>query len=259
MSKLRTPPRSRRAASPRARATPPASRDRAARTALDDAGATDGARDEGLARAEDVLLAEACRRGREVLASAESAMADYGQWLLSNLFADDARAVLDREIEHPVWLALVRATESARFPLGRATVANALRVAAYDKRLADGAWDRLSYSHKVALLPLSAPKAMRAAARHTLAASLSVRQCAAYVQTLREQDAPGRRKLSPAAARRALGAMHERFEHAADVKRFAAQLARLDETQRGQATAQLESLVQALSRVLAAVRAQPDE
>jgi len=54
-------------------------------------------------------------------------------------------------------------------PLSQATVSNTVRVAAWDKRLADGSWSALSYSHNVALLPLNEPKAMRAAARHVLA------------------------------------------------------------------------------------------
>jgi hypothetical protein len=207
-----------------------------------------------LANVDDVLLAEAQRRGRELLAHAESAMAEYGQWLLAQLFADDARAVLDREIVQPVWLALVRAAESARMPLGRATITNALRVAAYDKRLADGAWDRLSFSHKVALLPLAAPKEMRAAARHVLAASLSVRQCAAYVSTLLPED-ERQKRLSPSGARRTLRALHGRFERAQDVKRFASQLSKLDDDARDEATTELESLLEALTTVLDSVRA----
>jgi hypothetical protein len=207
-----------------------------------------------VADADDVLVVEAQRRGREVLSRAETAIAEFGQWLFANVFVDDARAVLDRPIINPVWAELLRSAESEKLPLSRASLMHTLRVAALDKRLSDSAWSRLSFSHKVALMPLVEPKALRAAARHVLSASLSVRQARAYVAALREEQGEGAPKLSPAKALRSLGAVSGRFERAQDVRRFGAQLAKLDDEQRARAEAQIESLIEAFSSLLTSVR-----
>jgi hypothetical protein len=204
--------------------------------------------------ADDVLVVEAQRRGREVLSRAESAIAEFGQWLFANVFAEDARAVLDRPITSPVWALLLRSAESDKLPLTRVALSNTLRVAALDKRLSDAAWTRLSFSHKLTLMPLGDPKALRAAARHVLSASLSVRQARAYVLALRVEQGEGAPKLSPTKALRSLGAVSERFERAQDVRRFGAQLAKLDEEQRALAESQLESLIEAFSSMLTSVR-----
>jgi hypothetical protein len=204
--------------------------------------------------ADDVLVVEAQRRGREVLSRAESAIAEFGQWLFANVFAEDARAVLDRPITSPVWALLLRSAESDKLPLTRVALSNTLRVAALDKRLSDAAWTRLSFSHKLALMPLGDPKALRSAARHVLSASLSVRQARAYVLALRVEQGEGAPKLSPTKALRSLGAVSERFERAQDVRRFGAQLAKLDEEQRALAESQLESLIEAFSSMLTSVR-----
>ncbi|MDP3277451.1 MAG: hypothetical protein Q8Q09_19855 [Deltaproteobacteria bacterium] len=201
-----------------------------------------------------VLVVEAQRRGREVLSRAETAIAEFGQWLFANVFVDDARAVLDRPITSPVWAELLRSAESDKLPLTRVSLSNALRVAALDKRLSDAAWTRLSFSHKVALLALTEPKALRAAARHVLAASLSVRQTRAYVVALRDETGEAAPKLSPAKALRSLGSVSGRFERAQDVRRFGAQLAKLDDAQRARAEAQLEALIAAFSSMLTSVR-----
>lgn len=204
--------------------------------------------------ADDVLVVEAQRRGREVLSRAETAIAEFGQWLFANVFADDARAVLDRPITSPVWAELVRSAESDKLPLTRVSLTNTLRVAALDKRLSDASWSRLTFSHKVVLLALSEPKALRAAARHVLSASLSVRQTRAYVVALRAEHGEGAPKLSPAKALRSLGAVSGRFERAQDVRRFGAQLAKLDDEQRALAEARIEALIDAFSSLLTSVR-----
>jgi len=212
-----------------------------------------------VALTDERLVAEAQRRAREVLATAESAIAELGQWLLANVFADDARAVLDRPIESPVWLELMRTAESDKLPLSRVSLAQTLRVAALDKRLSDAAWSRLTFSHKVALLPLPGPKELRAAARHVLSASLSVRQTRVYVRSLRDEQEGAAPKLSPAKALRSLSSVSGRFQRAPDVRRFAAQLAKLDEPQREEAAAQIEALIDAFASMLDVVRRRDKE
>lgn len=207
-------------------------------------------------RSNEALVAEAIRRGREVVSQAEGALASYGEWLFANLFEGDSRAVLDRDLDDPAWVALMHSANSATFPMSRATLSTTLRVAAYDKRLADAAWQRLSFSHKAALLPLADPKTMRTAARHVLAASLSVRATNEYIANLRFPD--GRTpRLTPSGARKTITRLAEPFSQAKYLAQLESQLARLDESERTHVARELETLVEQLGHVLAALKKHP--
>lgn len=201
----------------------------------------------------DSLVAEAARRGREVFTAGEALFHGYGEWLFVNLFGGDTRAVLDADAEPPeAWATLVEQCGSERLPLSRSTLYNALRVAAWDKRLADGAWNGLSFSKKVALLPLGDAKAMRAAARHVLASTLSARGAAEYVNNLRAEGAKPPR-LTPQLAQRRLTKATTAFEDEAAVSKLATQLAKLDDDDKEAVKEKVERSIKQLQRLLTAL------
>lgn len=82
---------------------------------------------------DDALLAEALRRGRDVVDGAETLLAGYGQWLFANLFAGDAKAVLDRDPAGTVWHLLTNASNETTLALSVTTISNTLQVAALAK------------------------------------------------------------------------------------------------------------------------------
>lgn len=206
------------------------------------------ARDAVISAGDERLLAEAVRRGREVVSAAESAIASYGQWLFANLFAGETQLVLDVDPDHPVWRGLLDGRGAQSTGIARATLISTLRIAALDKRLADGAWSSLSYSHKVALLPLSEPKALRAAARHVLAASLSVRDARAYVGNLRSPEGAPLR-LTPGAARGAIRRLASSFARPRYVQKLETQLGRLEGDDREATRAELDALIEHFERL----------
>ncbi len=210
-------------------------------------------RGEASLKADAASLGEAIRRGRAVVDAAESAVASYGQWLFATLFASDTKSVLDRAIEQPTFDALLEAAESPTLPLGRGVIRVALRVAAFDKRLADEPWSRLHYSHKVELLPLGEPKLMRAAARHVLAASLHTPQVRLYVQRLLKPDGVPP-KLSPTTAVASIERFAGRFDRPRSVEKYATNLSRLADDKRDASLERIEVLVERLQRVVELVK-----
>lgn len=204
--------------------------------------------DASLSSEDERLLAEAVRRGREVVSSTESAVASYGQWLFAKLFAGETQPVLDADPDHPVWRGLIDAKGSNNTGIARGTLLSTLRIAALDKRLADGAWSSLSYSHKVALLPLGDPKVLRAAARHVLAASLSVRDARVYVGTLRNPQGTQLR-LTPGAARGAIRRLATSFARPRYVQKLETQLGRLEGDEREATRAELDALIEHFERL----------
>lgn len=72
-----------------------------------------------LSKADERLLAEAVRRGHEVVSATESAVAGYGQWLFPNVFAADTKLVLDQRPDHPLWVKLVKGKGAANPELPR--------------------------------------------------------------------------------------------------------------------------------------------
>lgn len=164
----------------------------------------------GIVLSPEALYAEALRRGVEAVRGAELLLAGYGQWLFANVLEGNTAAVLDGEIEHPVWTKLLDAADGATLPIGRGTLSVTLRVAALDKRLADAAWSALTYTLKTELLPLGDPKLMRSAARHVLAGGLSVREARKYVLSQLHPEGTIVR-LTPVKARSAIKRLSAQF------------------------------------------------
>ena len=207
-----------------------------------------------LKREQKLLLAEAQRRGREAMERAEGALAEFGQWVFANVFLGETQAVLDREPgDNDLYRALMMTAGSEQMPIARGSLSAALRVAAYDKRLADAAWSRLRFSHKEKLLVLAEPNAMRAAARHVLAASLDVNSTREYVAQLLGEPTPTR--ITPARAAKAALRASKPFLDAQHVSRWTKQLASLDPEERAEVASTLKAARTAINTLLEAVRA----
>jgi hypothetical protein len=212
-------------------------------------------------RSDDALVAEAERRGREVFSEGERLVHEYGAWIFANFFAGETAPVLDRRdvpedqlsakerAYRARWRALTALCGSARLPLSQATVSNTVRVAAWDKRLADGSWSALSYSSKVALLPLNEPKAMRAAARHVLAASLDARGASEYVDGILH---PGgkRLRMTPEAASKQVFQLAANVEDDSRFGKLETQLAKLDDDAKAAVADKLEFTIERLQKLL---------
>lgn len=201
-----------------------------------------------LSRADERLLAEAVRRGREVVSTTESAVAEYGQWLFANVFAADTKLVLDQRPDHPLWVKLVKGKGSADPELPRSMMVTTLRVAALDKRLSDQAWSRLAYSYKVALLPLNEPNALRDAARHVLAASLNVAETREYVGNLRNEEGRAVR-LTPKMASGAIDKMVAPFKRPRYLQRLETQLGHLEGDARDKTRGVIDELLEYFARL----------
>jgi len=130
---------------------------------------------------EKKLLDEAIRLGVELQAKTEASLIAYGAWLLQNVFDGDAAAAMADSGEPRVWVELVRRASGRTLGLSRSTLLTALRVAACDRRVNDGAWRNLDYSRRALLLPLKDPPLLRAAAKHVVELDLTHRQVSDYV------------------------------------------------------------------------------
>lgn len=206
-----------------------------------------------LTKPDKTLLAEAQRRAVSLVRDAEGAIAGYGEWLFATLFGGDAKAVLDEDGRRSgVYRALLQSAGTAKMPLSKHALSVSLRIAAYDRRLADGAWSALRFTHKEKLLRLVEPKAMRAAARHVLAGSLSVDQTQAYVRGLIGEGETEIR-LTPTRARRAVLRAGKPFLDARYLARMARELGALEGEPRGEVVESLEKMSAAIQRLLAAL------
>lgn len=207
-----------------------------------------------LAKTETPLLAEALRRANEVVRGAENHLSEYGEWLFVTLFGDDTSAVLDQELDHPVWSELLRVADTGRLQMSRSTLSSAVRIAAYNKRLDDGAWNALGYTQKYSLLPLREPKALRAAARHVLSASCTVRQTREYVENILHPDGKKLPRLSPEGAQRTVGSLRARFAAPKYLHKLEGALGKLSDERRTEATEDVQALIAQFQRLLVVLK-----
>ncbi len=205
-----------------------------------------------LKREQKQLLAEAQRRARDAMELAEGALADYGQWIFESVFLGETQAVLDRDpSQNGLYSALLQSAGSLQMPIAKGSLSAAIRIAAYDKRLADASWSRLRFSHKEKLLVLDEPNAMRAAARHVLSASLDVISTRAYVAELLGTPTPIR--LTPARAAKAAFRASKPFLDARYMSRWQKQLASLEPEERKEVASTLRAARSAIDALLNAV------
>src|SRR5438105_7545890 len=114
-----------------------------------------------LSRTDQHTLAEALRRGQETRNVIEDALVDYGQWILINVFGDDAARALENKSDNPLWLEIVRRAGGPTLALSKKLLYVALEIAARDKRINDGSWRALDAGRKELLLPLADERTVR--------------------------------------------------------------------------------------------------
>jgi hypothetical protein len=130
------------------------------------------------------VLDEALLRGETVRKSVEDAVVEYGRWLFAQVFGGDTSLVFDRREDHPLWNAIVEASDGPRLRLTAEAIECAVLCAAYDKRLNNDAWRALDYGRKSRLVRLEDERLLRKAAQHVLATNMKTKPLEAYVRAL---------------------------------------------------------------------------
>ena len=147
---------------------------------------------------EKKLLDEAIRLGVELQAKTEASLSAYGAWLLQNVFDGDTGAAMADEGEPRVWVELVRRAGGRTLGISRSTLLTAVRVAACDRRVNDGAWRNLDYGRRSLLLSLKEPALLREAAKHVVDLDLTHAQVRDYVSaTLAGAGRPKQLRVTP--------------------------------------------------------------
>ena len=181
------------------------------------------------------MFDDALREGANLADELESRVMAYGRWLLDEVFANDAAAALDDKSKNPVWLELIRRAGGPTLRITKKMLYVAVRLAAYDKRIADQTWRGLDAGRKELLLPLRDDRRLREAAQHVSRFNLTQVMTSAYVDELMAESgeakpvrltAPmlvGRMKkiqkaLGGAATLRRMRALHGELSHAERVE-----------------------------------------
>jgi hypothetical protein len=159
-----------------------------------------------LDRAKRTLLQEALLEGAKVVEIVEQTVVGYGRWLLLHLFDDDSTAALDDKSDNLVWLELLRRAGGPTLKLSAKTLYNALRVAAYDRRITAESFRQLDFGRKELLLPLKEDRRLSRAAQHVSTMKLSQTATKTYVEALRREDG------TPPAARLTAAALLSRIK-----------------------------------------------
>jgi|LNFM01.1.fsa_nt_gb hypothetical protein len=199
------------------------------------------------------VLDEALERGESVRKTVEDAVADYGRWLFAQVFGADSSLVLERRDEHPLWAAILRASDGPRLRLTPEALERAVLCAAYDKRLNSDAWRSLDFGRKARLVRLDDDKLLRKAAQHVLSTNMKTKPLEAYVrELLREHGAPIQSRLTLGRVSSQLARMTERFADRTFVSRVTAVFTASDDDE---ARSAVIDQVEAAQRTLAALRA----
>jgi hypothetical protein len=139
-----------------------------------------------LSAPERLLLAEALRLADDARQTMEHALITFGNWMLVNVFANDASAALEGRTHNPLWRELLGRAGGPTLRLSRRLLYVAVEIAARDRRINDESWRLLEPSRKERLLPLGDEDLMRDAAQYVVAMKLTLRATEAYVRALRE-------------------------------------------------------------------------
>lgn len=172
---------------------------------------------------EKKVLEEAVRLGAELQAKTEASLLAYGGWLLQNVFGGDAGAAMADHGEPKVWVELVRRASGRTLGISRSTLLTAVRVAACDRRVNDGAWRNLDFGRRALLLPLKEPALLRAGAKHVLEYDLSHRDVSEYVSaTLAGAGRPKQRRVTPDGIKKRVRALTSSLAAPEVIRRVAA-------------------------------------
>ena len=133
---------------------------------------------------EKKIFSEALRLGADLADEVEAKVTAFGRWVLEAVFANDATAALDDKTKNPIWQELVQRAGGPTLRVTRKVLYVALKLAAYDKRIADQTWRGLDSGRKELLLPLRDDRRLRDAAQHVSKFNLSQTKTSAYVSEL---------------------------------------------------------------------------
>ena len=151
----------------------------------------------------------------------ESALVEYGRWLLVNVFGDDASQALAGRDRNPVWRSLVERAGGPSLRISVKLLEVAVRIAAHDKRINDDAWRLLEPGRKELLLPLRDEGSMREAAQRVVAMKMSHRATRRFVRERLEgagrASAP---RTTPKRLGRDLAKLNERLGDIASKRRL---------------------------------------
>jgi hypothetical protein len=207
-----------------------------------------------LTKSEHATLAEALRRGATAHESIESAIVEFGRWLLIHVFDDDAGAALQGRRENLLWRELLARAGGPTLRLSPRALHLSITIAANDKRIQDESWRLLDVTRKQILLPLGDPTEMRRAAQHVISMKLSSCKTREYVRALvAARDQRGRRVSAPVLQAR-IKQFRERVSAPAFRKGAEIALRSLPSSDRGAVRGELEALRAWVDGLLAVVR-----
>lgn len=208
-----------------------------------------------LTKPEQRVFDAAVRLGEDLAVAVESKVAEYGRWLLEEVFANDAHAALDDRTKNPVWTELVRRAGGPTLRIGRRTLYVALRVAAYDHRITDQTWRELDAGRKERLLPLRDDRRLREAAQHVTKFKLTQVKTEAYVTALlAESGTPRELRLTGALLMGRMKKLHETLGGAAVLRKLRTLSADLEPKERAALGQELEKVRDVLTALAREVR-----
>jgi hypothetical protein len=204
-----------------------------------------------LGPAERAVLEQALERGAAVRASADSAWAEFGQWLFAHVFGDDTSSAIDHRDDNPIWAALYALADGAKLRVRHDELERAVLTAAYDKRLNSDAWRALDFGRKWRLLKLADDKLLRRAAQHVLSTNLDTRGIDAYVRAvLEEQSEPVAVRVNVSALVGALDRMQEKLTDRGFAKQLASASKKLSDDKREALVSSINATRDALDAIL---------
>ncbi len=207
-----------------------------------------------LTAAEARLVDRALVEGARLDNAVSSALEEFGRWLLLEVFGGDVTLALDPRNKNPVWLDLTRRAGGPTLPVDRYTLSVALRLAAYDKRIADSAWRGLDVFRRELLLPLGDATLMREAAQHVATWKLTHGKTRTYVTELLAKHGKRRQvRLSARSFVARVRAFRARFDTAPILSRVTALGSTLDADQRAAVRAELTGLRALVDRLTSAL------
>jgi hypothetical protein len=135
--------------------------------------------------ADDALVERACVKITEIAQrTLFKGMSDIGNYLLTHFFDDDPELARSKAPnKNASYRALLNRCETLDLPVKKSTLNNAVRIALQDRLMSDSdAYEKLSYTHKVRLLPLhDDKKTMKMLSKKAVSQKLSTRQLADLV------------------------------------------------------------------------------
>ena len=209
-----------------------------------------------LSKEELPVFNEALRRGEEARNKMESALVEYGSWLLVHVFGGDTTAALEHRKDNNIWMSLVARAGGKTLRVSQKFLTVAVRIAAYDKRLQSDSWKLLEPGRKELLLPLRDEALLREAAEHVVDSTLGMNATRDYVNALREKNGadPVVRVTVPKIKK-----MFSGFRSQVTDKGFLQRIGKLAPTMDADEKKALKDEARALEAALAALRKKLDE